>query len=103
MFLGEYQHSLDAKGRVILPAKFRDQLADGAFVTKGMGGCLSVFTPEEFETVASRGAGAVEAGAEGAQRRRVVLRRRRRDPARQAGPGRAARQPARRTPASSAR
>jgi MraZ protein len=53
MFLGEYQHSLDAKGRVILPARFRDQLAAGAFVTKGRGGCLSVFTQEEFEDVAS--------------------------------------------------
>ncbi|HEY7106495.1 MAG TPA: division/cell wall cluster transcriptional repressor MraZ [Acidimicrobiia bacterium] len=53
MFLGEYQHSLDAKGRVILPARFRDQLATGAFVTKGRGGCLFVFTPEEFEDVAS--------------------------------------------------
>jgi MraZ protein len=53
MFLGEFQHSLDTKGRVILPAKYRDQLAEGAFVTKGRGGCLSVFTPEEFETVAS--------------------------------------------------
>jgi MraZ protein len=54
MFLGEYEHSLDAKGRVILPAKFRDQLTDGGFVTKGRGGCLSVFTPEEFENVASQ-------------------------------------------------
>ena len=54
MFLGEYQHSLDAKGRVILPARYRDQLAEGAFVTKGRGGCLSVFTPEEFEQVASQ-------------------------------------------------
>jgi MraZ protein len=53
MFLGEFQHSLDAKGRVILPAKYRDQLAGGAFVTKGRGGCLSVFTPEEFEVVAT--------------------------------------------------
>ena len=52
MFLGEYQHSLDAKGRVILPARYRDQLAEGAFVTKGRGGCLSVYTPEEFEQVA---------------------------------------------------
>ena len=54
MFLGEFQHSLDTKGRVILPAKYRDQLANGAFVTKGKGGCLSVFTPEEFETVATQ-------------------------------------------------
>jgi MraZ protein len=54
MFLGEYEHSLDAKGRVILPAKFRDQLTEGGFVTKGRGGCLSVFTPEEFENVASQ-------------------------------------------------
>jgi MraZ protein len=53
MFLGEFQHSLDAKGRVILPARYREQLADGAFVTKGRGGCLSVFTPEEFESVAT--------------------------------------------------
>lgn len=54
MFLGEYKHSLDAKGRVILPAKFRDQLADGAFVTKGRDGCLFVYTPEEFEAVADQ-------------------------------------------------
>jgi MraZ protein len=54
MFLGEFQHSLDTKGRVILPAKYRDQLADGAFVTKGRGGCLSVYTPEEFDEVAAQ-------------------------------------------------
>ena len=51
MFLGEFEHSLDVKGRVILPAKFRDQLADGAVVTKGRGGCLWVLTPEEFTSV----------------------------------------------------
>lgn len=52
MFLGEYQHSLDAKGRLILPAKFRDQLAEGAHVTKGRDGCLFVYTQEEFQQVA---------------------------------------------------
>ena len=54
MFLGEFQHSLDAKGRVILPAKFRDQLAGGAFVAKGRDGCLFVYTAEEFEQVAQQ-------------------------------------------------
>ena len=91
MFLGEFQHSLDTKGRVILPAKYRDQLAEGAFVTKGKGGCLSVFTPEEFEQVATPDPRAVEAGTQGAQRGSGLLRRHQRDPARQAGSGRAAR------------
>jgi MraZ protein len=54
MFLGEHEHSLDAKGRVILPAKYRDQLASGAFVTKGRGRCLCVYPAEEFEHVAER-------------------------------------------------
>lgn len=49
MFFGEFQHSLDAKGRVILPAKFRDQLADGAFITSEIDGCLAVWGPEDFE------------------------------------------------------
>jgi len=54
MFLGEYQHSLDAKGRVILPSKYRDQLSGGAYVTKGRGGCLSVYAAQEFSEVADR-------------------------------------------------
>jgi MraZ protein len=52
MFLGEFQHSLDAKGRVILPAEFRDQLAGGAVIARGLDGCLSVYPREEFETMA---------------------------------------------------
>jgi MraZ protein len=54
MFLGEHQHSLDAKGRVILPARFRDQLASGAFVSKGLDGCLFIYTPDEFRRVAEQ-------------------------------------------------
>jgi MraZ protein len=48
MFLGEHQHSLDAKGRVILPARFREQLEGGAVMTKALDGCLSVFPTAEF-------------------------------------------------------
>lgn len=70
MFLGEYQHSLDAKGRVILPARFRDQLADGAFITKGGDGCLFVYTPEEFMNVATQ----VREDARRDERRRQAAR-----------------------------
>ena len=46
MFLGEFQHSLDAKGRVILPAEFRPSLAEGAVIGAFPGGCLAVYTTE---------------------------------------------------------
>ena len=52
MFMGEYTHSIDAKGRVIVPAKFREALGNEFIVTKGLDGCLFVFphdTWTEFE------------------------------------------------------
>jgi MraZ protein len=54
MFLGEHQHSLDAKGRVILPARFRDQLEHGAVMAKALDGCLAVYPMEEFQRVAEK-------------------------------------------------
>ena len=45
MFMGEYNHTIDGKGRVIVPAKFRDALGDGFVVTKGLDGCLFVYPP----------------------------------------------------------
>ena len=48
MFLGEHIHSLDAKGRVILPVRFREQL-QAAFVTSEVDGCLGLWPPEDFE------------------------------------------------------
>lgn len=52
MFFGEHYHSLDEKGRIILPAKFRESLADGLFVTKSFDNCLLVFTRKDwFELV----------------------------------------------------
>jgi MraZ protein len=49
MFLGEYEHAIDAKGRMAVPAKFRAQMDRGAVVSKGMGTCLSVYTVEHWE------------------------------------------------------
>ncbi len=51
MFVGTYTPKLDDKGRVILPAKFRDQLAPGMFVTRGQERCLYVFSQREFEDI----------------------------------------------------
>ncbi|MBE0447690.1 MAG: division/cell wall cluster transcriptional repressor MraZ [Actinobacteria bacterium] len=52
MFFGEHHHSLDEKGRIILPAKFREALADGLFVTKSFDNCLLVYTRKDwFELV----------------------------------------------------
>ncbi len=49
MFLGEYQHTLDAKGRVSLPARFRNQLSGTVTVAKGLDHSLYVFAPEDYE------------------------------------------------------
>lgn len=49
MFLGEYFHSLDEKGRVVMPSSFRDDLKAGCVVTKGQDGQLLLYTPEEFQ------------------------------------------------------
>ncbi|HWB38000.1 MAG TPA: division/cell wall cluster transcriptional repressor MraZ [Rugosimonospora sp.] len=53
MFLGQYQHSLDDKGRLILPAKFRGQLEDGAYMARGLDGCVCVYPTDEWERVSN--------------------------------------------------
>ncbi|MDP9420716.1 MAG: division/cell wall cluster transcriptional repressor MraZ [Actinomycetota bacterium] len=53
MFYGEYERSLDDKGRVILPAEFRNLLGDNGFITKVLDGCLAIYTTEEFDKVAA--------------------------------------------------
>lgn len=49
MFLGTYAPKLDDKGRIILPAKFRDELSTGIVMTRGQENCLYVFSTREFE------------------------------------------------------
>ncbi len=53
MLIGEYEHSLDAKGRLIMPVKLRQDMGEKFIVTKGLDGCLFAFSQEEwlnFET-----------------------------------------------------
>jgi MraZ protein len=52
MFIGEYSHSLDEKGRVSLPVKFRGKLASGCVVTRGLDHCLWVYSLEEWDKLA---------------------------------------------------
>ena len=49
MFMGEYSHTIDAKGRLIIPSKFREQLGEEFILTKGLDGCLSIFPQDEWK------------------------------------------------------
>lgn len=51
MFMGEYNHTVDAKGRLIVPSKFREQLGDEFVVTKGLDGCLFVYPNDEWSNI----------------------------------------------------
>lgn len=54
MFIGEYSHNLDAKGRLAIPAKFRSALKKGAVVTRGLDNCLFLYTKTEWEKLAEK-------------------------------------------------
>jgi MraZ protein len=54
MFLGTHEPKLDEKGRLILPARFRDELSDGLVITKGQERCLYVFPANEFSLITER-------------------------------------------------
>lgn len=49
MFMGEYQHNLDTKGRIIVPAKFRDGLGESFVITRGLDHCLFAYPLEEWK------------------------------------------------------
>jgi MraZ protein len=51
MFMGEYQHSIDDKGRLIIPAKFRDALGQTFVVTRGLDNCLFVYPQQEWSVM----------------------------------------------------
>lgn len=54
MFIGQYRHNLDSKNRLIIPAKFREGLGESFVVTRGLDGCLSVYTDSQWEQMITR-------------------------------------------------
>lgn len=54
MFIGEYQHTIDLKGRLAVPAKFKVKLVKGAVVTRGLDSCLFLYPLDEWKTLADR-------------------------------------------------
>lgn len=56
MFTGEYRHSIDDKGRVAVPIRFRDDLAPGAIVSKWIDACLAIHPKAEWDSLAARAA-----------------------------------------------
>ncbi|MFH0857657.1 MAG: division/cell wall cluster transcriptional repressor MraZ [Candidatus Magasanikbacteria bacterium] len=54
MFIGEYSHNLDEKGRLAVPKKFRSALSSGAVVTRGLDNCLFLYTKKEWDKLAGK-------------------------------------------------
>ncbi len=52
MFIGQYEHSVDQKGRAAVPAEFRRHLVDGSIITKGLDGCLFLFPKNKWQSLA---------------------------------------------------
>ena len=73
MLLGTHTPKLDEKGRIFLPAKFRDELQDGLVVTRGQERCLYVFTSKEFASVHEKIAQAPVTSADARRYMRVFL------------------------------
>jgi len=73
MFLGQYQHTLDDKGRLMVPARYRDLLAAGAYITQGFDKCLMVMTEEHFNEVYAILSGLNMADQSARMLRRLIL------------------------------
>ena len=73
MFLGQFQHNLDDKGRLMIPARYRELLAAGAFVTQGFDKCLMVMTDVYFKQVYDRITGMNPTDPTARMLRRLIL------------------------------
>ncbi len=54
MFMGEYHHSVDEKGRLIIPAKFRENLGEKFIITRGIENCIFVYSEEDFKKIVNK-------------------------------------------------
>lgn len=54
MFIGQHEHNVDAKGRIILPVKFRELLSDEFVIARGLDGCLAVYGMDKWNVMASK-------------------------------------------------
>ncbi|MFH1837948.1 MAG: division/cell wall cluster transcriptional repressor MraZ [Candidatus Kuenenbacteria bacterium] len=54
MFIGEYFHTIDEKGRIAIPTKFRSKLTEGIVITRGLDNCLFLYTLEEWKNLANK-------------------------------------------------
>lgn len=54
MFIGEYHHTIDEKGRIIIPAKFREELGDNFIITRGLENCLFVYSNKAWEKISEK-------------------------------------------------
>ncbi len=68
MLIGEYQHNIDPKGRVIVPSRFREDLGEHFYLTKGLDGCLFVLSPEGWRKLQEKVSAMPVSKARGLQR-----------------------------------
>lgn len=73
MFLGQYTHTIDAKGRLTIPVRYRAPLASGAFITQGFDRNLFVYTTESFQRLAQRASVLTATNPDARAVRRVIF------------------------------
>ena len=73
MFLGRYAHNLDAKGRLAIPARYREALAEGVILTRGIDRCLALYPLEAWKPLAEKVAALPITDADARNFRRLVF------------------------------
>src|SRR3989304_162814 len=87
MFLGQYKYTIDSKGRLTIPVRFRAALSSGAFITPGFDRHLTVSPAESFERLAGRATAVTSTNPEARTMRRLIFSRAQELPLDATGPG----------------